>query len=331
MEGYRRCNNYGKDGHFGKDCPSLARVVVRPPVQTPAQNQQRNRGNKPQATGRVYAMTRVEVTGSDNLVMGYCMIVGVKFCVLYDSGVTHSFVSDACVKLLDLPVCKLQCELVVSTPTSGLVRMSSLCIRCPVEVEGRRYRVNLICLPLQELEVILGMDWLSANHILIDCREKRLLFPDSEEPELVSSQGVMKEMQEGAQCFIIFTHLKVEKEEITSVIPVVHEFEDVFQEEVSRLPPSREVEFLIDLVPGIGLVSMAPHRMAPTKLVELKSQIEKLLGKQFIRPSTSPWGALVLLVKKKDGSLRLCVDYRQLNKMTIKNKYPLPRIDDLMD
>jgi len=97
-------------------------------------------------------------------------------------------------KRLGLPVCKLQCELVVSTPASGLVRTSSLCARCPVEVDRRRYKVNLICLPLQELEVILGMDWLSANHILIDCREKRLLFPDSEELELVSSQGVMKEI-----------------------------------------------------------------------------------------------------------------------------------------
>ena len=105
----------------------------------------------------------------------------------------------------------------------------------------------------------------------------------------------------------------------------------MFPEEVPGLPPRREVEFSIDLVPGIGPVSMAPYRMAPTELVELKKQIEELMVKQFIRPNTSPWGAPMLLVKKKDGSSRLCVDYRQLNKMTIKNKYPLPRIDDLMD
>ena len=85
--------------------------------------------------------------------------------------------SNACVERLSLPVRELQCELAVSTPASGLVRTSSLCARLPVEVEGRRYKVNLICLPLQELEVILGMDWLSANRILIDCREKKLLFP----------------------------------------------------------------------------------------------------------------------------------------------------------
>ena len=104
-------------------------------------------------------------------------------------------------------MCELQCELAVSTLASGLVRTSSLCARCPVEVEGRKYKVNLICLPLQDLEVILGMDWLFANRILIDCRENKLLFPDLEEPGLVSSQGVMKELHDGAQCYIIFTHL----------------------------------------------------------------------------------------------------------------------------
>jgi len=125
--------------------------------------------------------------------------------------------------------------------------------------------------------------------------------------------------------------MEVEKEEKITLIPVVREFEDVFPEEMPGLPPRREVEFSIDLVPGVGHVSIAPYRMAPTELVELKRQIEELLEKQFIRPSASSWGAPDLLVKKKDGSSRLCVDYRQLNKMTIKNKYPLPRIDDLMD
>ena len=138
-----------------------------------------------------------EAADSGNLVIGCCVIADASCCVLFDSGATHSFVFDACVKRLSLPMCELQCELVVSTPASGLVRTSSLCVRCLVEVEGRRYKVNLICLPLQELEVILGMDWLSANRILIDCREKRLIFPDSEGPELLSSQGVMKELQGG--------------------------------------------------------------------------------------------------------------------------------------
>ena len=91
------------------------------------------------------------------------------------------------------------------------------------------------------------------------------------------------------------------------------------------------MDFSIDLIPGAGPISMTPYRMAPAELVELKKQIEDLLEKKFFRPSASPWGAPVLLIKKKDGSSRLCVDYRQLNKLTIKNKYPLPRIDDLLD
>ena len=160
-------------------------------------------------------MSGAEASSSANLVMGSCMIAGTSCCVLYDSGATHSFVSDACVNRLGLLVCELQCELVVSTPTSGLVRTSSLCVRCPVVVEGRRYKVNLICLPLQELEVILGMDWLSTNRILIDCREKRLLFPDLEELELVSPQGVVREIQSGAQCFIIFARMEVGERERT--------------------------------------------------------------------------------------------------------------------
>ena len=111
----------------------------------------------------------------------------------------------------------------------------------------------------------------------------------------------------------------------------MRDFPDVFPEDVPGLPPPREIEFSIDLVPGARPVSMAPYRMAPTELEELKKKIEGLLEKQFIRPSVSPWGAPVLLVKKKDDSSRLCVDYRQLNKLTIKNKYPLLRIDDMMD
>ena len=97
------------------------------------------------------------------------------------------------------------------------------------------------------------------------------------------------------------------------------------------MPPNREIEFSIDLLPGAAPISRAPYRMAPTELKELKEQLVELLDKGFIRPSASPWGAPVLFVKKKDGSLRLCIDYRELNRVTIKNKYHLPYIDDLFD
>jgi hypothetical protein len=114
-------------------------------------------------------------------------------------------------------------------------------------------------------------------------------------------------------------------------VRVVCEFLDVFPEELPGLPPKREIDFEIELVPGAEPVSKAPYRMAPVELKELKVQLQNLLDLRFTRPSTSPWGAPVLFVKKKDGSLRMCIDYRELNKLTIKNKYPLPRIDDLFD
>ena len=116
-----------------------------------------------------------------------------------------------------------------------------------------------------------------------------------------------------------------------SDIPTICDYLDVFLEELPELPPHREIEFEIDVVPGATLASITPYRMDPVKLKELKLQLQELLEKGFIRPSVSPWGAPVLFVKKKDGTLRLCVDYRQLNKMIVKNKYPLPRIDDLFD
>ena len=114
-------------------------------------------------------------------------------------------------------------------------------------------------------------------------------------------------------------------------ILVVREFPDVFPNDLLDLPPEREVEFTIDLVLGTNPISKAPYRMAPIELKELKVQLQELLDKGFIKPGVSPWGSPVLFVKKKDGSMRLCIDYRELNKVTVRNKYPLPRIDDLFD
>ena len=112
---------------------------------------------------------------------------------------------------------------------------------------------------------------------------------------------------------------------------VVCEFPDVFPDQLWGMPPVREVEFAIDLVPGTAPISVAPYRFAPAELVELKRQLKELEDQGFIRPSVSPWGAPALFVKKKDGSLRMCIDYRQLNRVTVKNRYPMPRIDDLFD
>ena len=114
-------------------------------------------------------------------------------------------------------------------------------------------------------------------------------------------------------------------------IPIVREYPDVFPEDLPGLPPEKEVEFTIDLVPGTSPMSKAPYRMALVELKELKVQLQELLDKGFIRPSVSPWGAPVLFVKKKDGSMRLCIDYRELNKVIVRNKYHFPPIDDLFE
>jgi hypothetical protein len=114
-------------------------------------------------------------------------------------------------------------------------------------------------------------------------------------------------------------------------IPVVREFADVFLDELPGMLPDRDVEFVIELQPSTAPVAKRPYRMPPKELAELKTQLQELLDKGYIRPSSSPWGCPALFVKNKDGSLRLCVDYRPLNAVTIKNKYPLPRIDVLFD
>ena len=135
----------------------------------------------------MYAVTGTEAAGSGNLIIGSCVIAGRNLHVLFDSGPTHSFVLEFRVVELGLPVKELQYDLVVSTPASGLVRTSTVCARCKIEVEGCKYRVNLICLSLVGLDVILGMDWLAANHILLDCNERKELFPSLEDEDLLVS------------------------------------------------------------------------------------------------------------------------------------------------
>ena len=112
---------------------------------------------------------------------------------------------------------------------------------------------------------------------------------------------------------------------------MLQEFKDVFPDEILGLPPKRDIDFTIELVPRAALVSKTPYKMSTPEMLELKMQLQELLEKKYIRPSLSLWGAPVLFVNKKDGTLILCIDYRKLNKFTVKNKYPLPRIDDLFD
>ena len=140
-----------------------------------------------------------------------------------------------------------------------------------------------------------------------------------------------KMLRKGCQGYLAFVVDMRQEGTRLEDIPIVKEFPDVFPDDISGLPPDRAIEFVIELIPETEPISIPLYRMAPAELKELKAQLEEFLNKGFIRPSTSPWGASVLFVKKKDGSLRLCIDYRQLNRATIRNQYLLPRIDELFD
>ena len=164
--------------------------------------------------------------------------------------------------------------------------------------------------------------------------EDEVTFVDERSNHLsnvISAATTRTMVWKGCEAYLAYVIDTVKARPSVSDILTVSDFSDVFLEELPGFPPHREIEFAIDVVLGATPASITPYRMAPLELKELKLQLKELLEKGFIRPSVSPWGALVLFVKKKDGTLRLCIDYRQLNKLTVKNKYPLPRIDDLFE
>ncbi|KAL8133843.1 hypothetical protein AgCh_009056 [Apium graveolens] len=197
---------------------------------------------------------------------------------------------------------------------------------------------------LNKLEEVRGIDAYRnlPERANIDCKKKRVVMYTSDNRR-ISYQGQRQDrkflsvmqarrlMRQGCEAYLAHVVDTKKETSILDEIAIVREFPDIFPEELPGLPPDCEIEFSIDLIPGAEPVSKAPYRMAPMEMKELAKQLQELLDKGVIRPSVSPWGAPVLFVKKKDGSMRLCIDYRELNKLTIKNKYPLPRIDDLFD
>jgi hypothetical protein len=168
---------------------------------------------------------------------------------------------------------------------------------------------------------------LNKHKVLIDCVKKsvKLTTPEGKEIEFVARSVVTAKS--------VANRAKVNQLDASqgSEVPLVNEFTDVFLEELPGMPPDRDIEFVIELKPCTSHIYKTPYRMATPELAELKKHIKELLEKGFIRPSSSSWGAPVIFVLKKDDTQRLCVDYRALNEVTIKNKYPLPRIDDLFD
>ncbi|KAI0507940.1 hypothetical protein KFK09_014068 [Dendrobium nobile] len=213
---------------------------------------------------------------------------------------------------------------------------------CEIEISGKKWKLSLILLPISSYDVILGMYWLSLYDAQIDCMKKQVsLLMNGERCVFQGLRGVLsclisvlevrRMWKKGCKVFLVSVRDMNLAVGSVSNIPAVREFSDIFPEVLVVLSPDRDVEFCIDIFLGTAPISKAPYRMAPKELSELKVQLQELEDRGFVRPSVSPWGAPVLFMKKKDGTLRMCIDYRDLNKVTIKNKYPLPQIDDLFD
>ncbi|GJT12163.1 putative reverse transcriptase domain-containing protein, partial [Tanacetum coccineum] len=260
-------------------------------------NQRDNRGQQPPLK-RLNVRGGGEANPDSNGVKGTFLLNNHYASMIFDSGADRSFVSTNFSTLLDI------------TP-------DTLDVSYAVELADRRISETNTILKGCTFYVIIGIDWLANHHAVTVCDEKIMPIPYGDEVLIV--QVTKKETED-----------KSKVKRLEDVL-TVRDFPEVFPEDFPGLPPIRQVEFQIDLVPGAAPVARAPYRLAPSELQELSTQLQELSDKGFIRPSSSPWGAPLLFVKKKDGSFRMCIDYRELNKLTVKNRYPLPRINDLFD
>ncbi|KAM0051849.1 putative nucleotidyltransferase, Ribonuclease H [Helianthus debilis subsp. tardiflorus] len=246
--------------------------------------------------------------------------------------------------MVGLTASKLDVPYSIKLANGKLVEADEVIRGCVIELGGHEFTLDLLPVELGSFDVVVGMDWLSSNKAEVVCHEKTIRIPMADEEmivvhgekrdtplRIISCLKARKCLQKG--CVAFLAHIMDKEAAVPKIedIPVVKEYPEVFPEDLPGLPPQRQVEFHIDLAPGAAPVAKAPYRLAPSEMQELSTQLQELLDMGFIKPSFSPWGAPVLFVKKKDGSFRMCIDYRELNKLTIKNIYPLLRIDDLFD
>ncbi|GJT22978.1 putative reverse transcriptase domain-containing protein [Tanacetum coccineum] len=335
------CFECGVQGHFKKECPKL-------------KNNKGNRGNqdgRDTALAKVYAVGRAGTNPDSNVVTGTFLLNNRYASVLFDTGADRSFVSTAFSSQMDIMPSTLDHYYDVELADGRIIGLNTILRGCTLNLLNHPFNINLMPIELGSFDAIIGMDWLAKYQAIIVCAEKIVRIPWGNETLIVhgdeSNQGhethlhiisyskTQEYMLKG--CPVFLAHVttnevedKSEKKRLEDV-PIVRDFPKVFPEDLPGLPPTRQVEFQIDLVPGAAPVARAPYRLAPSEMKELSEQLKELSDKGFIRPSSSPWGAPVLFVKKKDRSFQMFIDYRELNKLTVKNHYLLLRIDDLFD
>ncbi|GJW56228.1 putative reverse transcriptase domain-containing protein, partial [Tanacetum coccineum] len=287
------CHECGAQGHFRLYCPKL-------------NNNNNNRGNQVRtgnAQAKVYDVGKAGINPDANVVTGTFLLNNRSASVLFDTGADRSFVSTAFSSQIDIASTVLDHDYAVELADGRIIGVITIIRSCTLNFLNHPFNIDLMPVEMGSFDVIIGMDWLSRYHAVI----------------VFLAHVTTKEAED-----------KSEKKRLDNV-SIIRDFPKVFPEDFSGLPPTRQVEFQIDLIPGAAPVARAPYRLAPYEMKELSEQVKELSDKGFIRHSSSPWGALNLFVKKKDGSFRMCIDYRELNKLTVKNRYPLPRIDDLFD
>ncbi|XP_072060315.1 uncharacterized protein [Arachis hypogaea] len=256
------CFKCGLPGHIARDCP---------------RGRNQNAGQS-QHQGRVFAVNAKDASKADPLMKGICLIGDKSSVALYDTGASHSFISFAKVEELGLKVSELPFDLHVHTPHQTIMTRSS-CRQVGFKLEGRDFVHDLICLSMVGLEMILGFDWLSKNRILLDCFERTIRFmPEGENRAVVATGYYLNSVMvhySGEECqgYILLAANALGDAQNLDQIPMVRDFPEVFPEDIPEFPPQREIEFAIELVPGARPVSIAPYRMAPIELAELKTQV----------------------------------------------------------
>ena len=259
--------------------------------------------------------------------------------ILIDSGSSTNFVNTAFVQRHRLRTVPQPCTKIVYLADSSTRRSTERLEQAQLHIQDTTYVLELNTLPLRQYDIILGMSWLSRYNPIIDwtTRNIRPRVSITEHMPFVSAKTIAKTLSTDDQLFIIIPATETPSSNAAPTITpaattLLKEFKDIFPDDLpAGLPPQRAIDHRIEVIPGSTPPSRPTYRMSDVELAEVKKQLAELQRLGFIRPSKSPYGAPILFVKKKDGTLRMCIDYRALNKITIKNKYPLPRIDEMLD